>query len=32
MVLRKIQCGGLTTQNLDQKSKDKVGETRIVGE
>jgi hypothetical protein len=32
MVLRKIQCGGLTTPNLDKQSKDKVGETRIVGE
>ena len=32
MVLRTIQCGGLTTSNLDKQSKDKVGETRIVGE
>jgi hypothetical protein len=32
MVLRTIQCGGLTTSNLDAQSKHKVGETRIVGE
>ncbi len=32
MVLRTIQCGGLTTPNLDAQSKHKVGETRIVGE
>ena len=32
MVLRTIQCGGLTTPNLDEQSKHKVGEIRIVGE
>jgi hypothetical protein len=32
MVLRTIQCGALTTPNLDAKPKNKVGETRIVGE
>jgi hypothetical protein len=31
-VLRTIQFGELTTQNLDAKSKHKVGETKIVGE
>ena len=32
MVLRTIQYGSLTTRNLDEQSKHKVGETRIVGE
>jgi hypothetical protein len=31
-VLRTIQFGELTTQNLDAHPKQKVGETRIVGE
>ena len=32
MVLRTVQCGGLTTPNLDAHPKNKVGATRIVGE
>ena len=32
MVLRTIQYGSLTTRNLDEQSKHRVGETRIVGE
>jgi hypothetical protein len=32
MVLRTIQYGRLTTRNLDEQSKHKVGEIRIVGE
>jgi hypothetical protein len=32
MVLRTIQYGRLTTRDLDEQSKHKVGEIRIVGE
>jgi hypothetical protein len=32
MVLRTIQYGRLTTRNLDEQSKHRVGEIRIVGE